>query len=261
MGFGAYAPSGGPGGIGSTPQRSSAVLESVANILAFPFSTDVLDKSGNGQVIDAGVPTLLSQDPGTAGANPYTYDGANMFHIDDVVGEAPRITAASQAHQVPRSEPITFGCFLYFKSLVGTPQILVSSDAAGSGGNYGLQRQGSAGWRFEGASLTTLGDQRELTPIGRWFHIAMAVAGGRDTSSAGEFYINGNPVWGGTVAASDAPSSADEFGFGSHFGDTTANWVGFMCNVFVTDTLLDAATIKALSDESFGHGSPWSPSI
>jgi len=241
------------GAVGGDQSRRSTVLESVGNILACPFQDDILDKTGN-HTYDTGTDTII-----TSASSDNLYHGTGMLDVTGGAGNALICTATSAPHQIPLTEPVTIGCFLQWTTLVSTPQILVSTNAAGSSGNYGLQRQSSAGWRWQGSSLTTLGDHREITPIGRWFHVAIAVEGGRSTASAAEFYINGQAVWTGDVSASSAPASDDWFTPTLHYNDGASNWTGRLCNAFISDNLLDAATIKALSDEAFGHASPWAP--
>lgn len=248
------------GAIGGVPARQSTECESVGNILCFPFSADTLDKSGN-HTIDDGNPKLVTQLPAANPNDHYTYDGNNMLEADQVATEAPRIIASTQAHQIPLTEPVTFGMFMYARTWGGgTPQLMVSGPGSNAS-NYGMQRQGSVGWRYQGdaGNTTTLGDQRDLTPTGRWFHWTLAIAGSRNTASAAKFYINGTPVWSGNVTSGDPPLSTDNFSFISDSDESTGGWNGFVCNCFVTDTLLSDATIKALSDESFGHASPFAP--
>jgi len=262
MGFSAYAPRGGAGGIGAVPTRASTVLESIGNILAFPFKDDALDKSGNGQVIGAGTASLITQDPAANPDDHYTYDAQPMLRCTATVGFVPIITADSQAHQVPLSEPLSFGFFYYVRSATGTPEFMYSGPSAGGNTcNYGVQRQASVGWRsLGGGGVTAMGDHRDITPFGRWSHIVVVHSGSRSSSHAGAFYVNGVEVWNGNLVSS-APLSTHDFSFNDTANATNSDFEGFMCNAFVTDTLLDAATIKALSDESFGHGSPYAPSI
>ena len=245
---------GGAGGIGGTPERSSTVLESVGNIMAFPFKDDALDLTGN-HVIDTNTPSLITVDPAAAPSNHYTYDGLPMLRSATTTGFAPRIVASTQAHQIPLSEPVTFGFFCYRRNDAATPQFMCSGPGTTSS-NYGIQRQASAGWRSLGGGVTTMGDHRNMTPTGKWFHIVLAHSGSRSSSHAGAFYINGQEVWTGDLISS-APAATDDFGFTNQSTSDNSGFNGFMCNCFVTDTLLDAQTIKALSDESFGHASPY----
>ena len=245
------------GAVGGNLTRKFSVLESVGNIMAFPFQANTTDLSGN-HTIDDGTPTLTNT---TAGQ--YTYDGQNMLRINFAVGEAPRIIASTQAHQIPLTEPVTSGFFCMADSWGGgTPQLMVSGPGSNAG-NYGLQRQSSVGWRYQGdgATPTSLGDHRDITGTNRWFHMVLAISGSRSTSSPGAFYINGTEVWSGNIVRGNNVSSTDNFSFGSDSDESTAGWQGFMSNVFVTDTLLDSATIKALSDEAFGHASPYAPPV
>lgn len=247
------------GAIGGVPQRESAVLEAVGNILAFPFSTDLLDKSGNGQVIDAGTTGLGNTYFKSATNCSHSYDGNNMLLLDqDGATSAPRITAASQAHQVPHTSPVTFGGFMMGTNLTYTLQLFGSGPGSNSS-NYCLQLQSSAGWRFQGNGVTNMGVNFEETPAGRWFHICLAIdSTSRGTgSNAAEFYLNGQPVWSGDVVASQPVNTTDVYSFSCDQDETDPDIQGFMANVFVTDTVLDRTTIRALSDESFGHASPY----
>jgi hypothetical protein len=249
------------GAVGGSPVRKQDVLESVGNIMTFPFKDDLLDVTGN-HTIDSGTPLLVDQDPASNPSDHYTYDNQNMLLARTTVSTAPRILASTQAHQIPLTEPVSFGFFLYMRSVGTTGQFMVS----GPGGNesqYGLQRQSSAGWRFQGQGTTTMGDQRDITPPGRWLHVGFAVAGGdRSTGgNASSFYINGIEVWTGNVGNSKVVNTTDDFSFQSDSDGAQAAWSGFMCNCFLTDTIVDAATFKALSDESFGHASPFAPVV
>lgn len=257
--FGAIKNTFADGAVGGSNLRTHDTLLSVGNIMAFPFITDTLDATGN-HTIDDGTPVLITQLPDASPNNPYSYDNQNMLHCRTTASAAPRVIASTQAHQIPHTEPVSFGFFIYARTWSGsTPQLMVSGPGSNQA-NYGIQRQASVGWRFQrsGGSVDTLGDQRNLTPTGRWFHLVMAVAGGRNTgSNAAALYINGAEVWSGTVGACQTVSSTDNFSFTSDSGDSTSPWTGFMCNAFVTDTVVDAATARALSDESFGHASPY----
>jgi hypothetical protein len=104
-----------------------------------------------------------------------------------------------------------------------------------------------------------MGVNFEETPGGRWFHVCLAIdSTSRGTgSNAAEFYLNGQPVWSGDVNASQTVNTTDVYSFACDQDETASDIDGFMANVFVTDTVLDRATIRALSDESFGHASPY----
>ena len=245
---------------GGAPVTRSTVVESIGNILCFPFKDDLLDTSGN-HTIDYGT-SALGTVYGAGSTGSYTYDGNNMLLLDNVAASAPRIIASTQAHQVPHDKPLSFGCFMMGTSYFLTVQ-LMNSGPGSNRANYGLQMQSSAGWRYVGFATTDLGHHRDLTTTGRWFHIAMVVdSTARGTgSNPAEFYINGQPVWTGDVGSSQTVLSTDNFAFACEADETVPDWDGFMSNAFVTDTVLDRATIKALSDESFGHASPYVPTV
>ena len=245
---------GGAGGIGGTVTRSADVLTSVGNILAFPFTNDTLDASGN-HVIDSGTPNIVT-------TGTYTY-GEGMLECTAVNFQAPRIIAASQAHQIPHTSPVTFGFFMMGTVYHGTLQLMVSG-GGGNDGNYGIQRQGSAGWRFQGIGVTTMGDHRDITPTGRWYHICLAIdSTSRGTGgNAAEFYINGHPVWSGNVGAAQVVSTDHDFSFLCDADEQATDITGRFSHAFVTDTVPDRATIRALSDEAFGHASPlWAAAV
>ena len=245
------------GGVGGgSPVRSSTLVESVGNIMCFPFKDDLLDTTGN-HVIDAGSFTLETQAPDAAPNNLYSYDQNSMLNVTTVSLANSLITANSRPHQIPHTEPVSFGFFFFTRAWPGsTPEFMSSGDF-----NYGLQRQVNNGWRFATSGIAAMGDQRNKVPAARWTHIVMTVTANRASGPTGTFYINGTAVWTGGVANAGTVSSTDNFSFAADHSDTTSRINGFMANVFVTDTLLDSATIKALSDECFGHASPYTPGI
>jgi hypothetical protein len=260
--FGGYVSTFGKGAVGgTTPVRGSSVLESVGNIMAFPFKDDLLDKSGN-HTIDYGTSVLGTSYGIGSTSGSYTYDGENMLLLDNVASSAPRVIASTQAHQIPHNKPVSFGCFVMGSSYFFTLQTM-NSGPGGNRANYGLQLHTTAGWRYVGFATTDLGDFSELTTSGRWFHIAMVVdSTSRGTgSNPAEFYINGQPVWSGDVGNSQTVLSTNNFAFACEADETVPDWDGFISNAFVSDNVLDRATIKALSDESFGHASPYVPTI
>ena len=245
---------------GVTPATRSSLVESVGNIMCFPFRDDLLDTTGN-HTIDSGGFTLETQDPVSAPNNYYSYDPYNMLVVDQVASNNSRILASTQAHQIPHASPVSFGFFVMFRTWdTSTAKLLISGSAVNVS-NYGIQRNPTLGWHFQGSALTTMGDQRNKTPTGRWTHIAMTVTANRSSGPTGTFYINGTAVWTGVVNNAAAVSSTDDFSFAADSSDITSQWNGFLANVFVTDTLLNAATIRALSDECHGHASPYTPGI
>lgn len=253
--------SGGAGGVGGAiPVASSAVVEEVGNILCFPFKNDLLDTTGN-HVIDYGS-SVLGTSYGTGLSASHSYDGENMLILDNVATSAPRVDASSKPHQIPHTKPVSLGCFMMGTSYFLTIQMM-RSGAGANNGNYGLQLHSSVGWRFSAASDTALGDNRDLTPTARWFHVAMVVAStSRGTGgNAAEFYINGQPVWDGTVGSAMTVNTTDNFSFSCDATETSPDWDGFMANAFVSDNVLDRDTIRALSDECFGHASPYVPTV
>jgi hypothetical protein len=259
MGYGAFGPTDynytliNAGAIGSTPTPSIDVISEVGNILCFPFTQDLLDVTGN-HTIDDGSPALISTEV-------YNY-GAQGLDVNYGVGNSPRILAASQAHQIPHTEPVTFGFFMMARTYIYTLQLMGSGPGANSS-NYGIQLQSSAGWRFQGAGVTAMGDHREITPSGRFFHIALAISANRTSSPAAEFYINGHPLWTGTLVNANTVNANDNFSFLCDQDENASDLSnGFMSHCFVSDNLLDRATIRALSDEAFGHASPqWKATV
>lgn len=243
------------GAIGGLQTVGFDVLNSVGNILAFPFLTNTTDLTGN-HTIDDGTPTLVTN----IGGDP-AYGGGSRLRINSAVGEAPRILASSEEHQVPLTSPVTFGMFMMATSWGGsTPQLMVSGPGANSS-NYGMQRQSTVGWRYQGdgGTTTTLGDHRDITPTNRWFHWALVIdSTSRSTGgNPSAFYINGQELWTGNTNSGETVSTTDNFSFGSDSDEATASWTGFISHCFVADSALDATTIKALSDEAFGHASPY----
>lgn len=253
MGFGTYKPSLDPltRSAGSlyapTPQRVS-VSPDICNILCCPLFDDA-DLTGN-HTFEEGTPTFATHNDFHA-----AYDGANMLQASATAGTGMRTLVDSQAHQIPHTEPVTFGFHIYMRTISGTPQ-LMNSGAGANNSNYGIQRQASAGWRFQGVGVTNLGDHRTKTPTGRWYHVCLAIAANRASSPAAAFYLNGQEAWTGTLGAADTVSTTDNFAFTGDSDESNSSWTGMMSNAFITDTLLDAATIKNLSDEAHGHASP-----
>jgi hypothetical protein len=220
----------------------------ICNILCCPLFDDT-DLTGN-HVFDDGTPTFANVD-----SNHGCYDGGPALVASTTAGTGMRVIADSQAHQIPHTEPVTFGFLIYMRTISGTPQLMNSGPGANNS-NYGIQRQASAGWRHQGSGVTTLGDHRTKTPAGRFYHVCLAIEANRSSSPAGAFYLNGQEAWTGTIGNAQAVSSTDDFAFTGDADETNSSWTGFMVNAFVTDTLLDPATIKNLSDEAFGHASP-----
>ncbi len=254
MGFSAYKP--GPplvipdqsGQIGDTVPTRGAMDTDICNILCCPLFDDT-DLTGN-HVFDDGTPTFANID-----SNHGCYDGGTALVASTSAGTGLRMIASSQPHQIPHTEPVTFGFLIYMRTISGTPQLMCSGPGANNS-NYGIQRQASAGWRHQGSGVTTMGDHRSKTPAGRFYHVCLAIEAGRSSSPAGAFYLNGQEAWTGTIGNAQAVSSTDDFAFTGDADETNSSWTGFMVNAFITDTLLDAATIQNLSDEAFGHASP-----
>lgn len=239
-----------PGSLYAPTPKRIEIGTDIGNILCCPLSADLTDLTGN-HVFDYGTPSF-----GTADSTHGSYDGGTMMIVENSAALNPRIIAdGAAAHQIPHTSPVTFGAFIYPRVYNGSPAMLCSGNG-GFGNNYGLYRQSTAGWQFLGNGQTSMGNHKTKTPIQRWFHVCMAVSANRTTSPAAAFYLNGREVWSGTVNA-EAVQTTDNFALTSDADDTSAAWEGLMCNAFVTDTLLSAATIKNLSDESFGHASPW----
>lgn len=238
------------GGIYSPTSARIAVTPEIGNILCCPLDTDLRDLSGN-HTFDYGTPAF-SNFFGSHGS----YDGGVMMNVlNDSAKNARIIADGAAAFQIPHSSPVTFGAFIYATTFNSVPQLMSSGTGTWTR-NYGISRSSSAGWRFMGATITNMGDQRTLTPLLRWWHCCVVVQSGRTSSAAAAFYINGREVWTGNVDA-HVVSTADNFALASGSNSTNSDWEGHMCNAFVTDTVLDPAAIKNLSDESFGHASPW----
>jgi len=237
-----------PGSLYAPTPTRGAMDTGICNILCCPLF-DATDLTGN-HVFDYGTPTF-----GNNESNHGSYDGGAALQASTTVGTPLRVTTDNQAHQIPHTEPVTFGALVYMRSASGTPQLLCSGSGTNNS-NYCLQRQASVGWRFQGVGVTAMGDHRDKTPNGRWYHVCLAIAANRASSPAAAFYLNGQEAWTGTLGAAQAVSTTDDFAFTTDALDTTSSFNGFMINAFVTDTLLDATTIKNLSDEAFGHASP-----
>lgn len=256
MGFSGYTPYKGKGAIGSDVSQSIDVISEVGNILCFPFTQDLLDVTGN-HTIDDGTPYLTT-------ANSYNFQ--QQLGVNYGVGLTPRILAASQAHQVPLSSPVTFGMFMMARSYTYSLQLMGSGPGANAS-NYCLQLQSVAGWRYQGSggSTTDLGDHRDITPPGRFFHLCLAIdSGSRSTGgNAAEFYINGHPLWSGNVVAGNTVNVNDNFSFLCDQDENVSDLTnGVFSHCFVADSALDRATIRALSDEAFGHASPqWKATV
>jgi hypothetical protein len=231
------------------PQRVS-VTPDIGNILCCPFGTNAIDLTGN-HTVDDGTPVFSN-----VTQNHYTYDSADMLEASTDAGTAPRVLADSQAHQIPLANPVTFGFFMRPSQYNGSPYFMCSG-AATATGNYGIHRSTITGWHHTGTGFTALGDYEEITEAPRTFHVALAISGGRGAAPAAEFYLNGTPVWSGNLGASIAPLTTHNLGLTAASTANDSNWHGHFCNAFISDTLLDPATIKNLSDESFGHASPW----
>lgn len=220
----------------------------ICNILCCPLF-DPTDLTGN-HTFEEGTPTFANVD-----SNHGSYDGGAALVASTTAGTGMRTLVDSQAHQIPHTEPVTFGFLIYMRTISGTPQ-LMNSGAGANNSNYGIQRQASTGWRHQGTGVTNLGDERTITPAGRFYHVCLSIDGNRTSSPAGAFYLNGQEAWTGVIGAADTVSTTDNFAFTGDSDETNSSWTGFMVNAFITDTLLDAATIQNLSDEAFGHASP-----
>lgn len=254
--------SGGGAGLGAVgeagPVRASTLCESIGNIMSFPFNGDALDKSGN-HTLDSGSTTLATIAPESAGyMQAYTYDGSSMLYCQTTVGTVPSIVADSQAHQIALASPVSFGFFFMRTADNGAP-FFMKSGPGSTASNYGVTLNSSLGWRFTGdGALQSMGDHREHTPIGRWAHIGLTLEATRngDAGSTGRFYINGQEAWTGALRCS-APVSTHDFGLCTETDENDTNFHGWFCNAFLTDTVVTADDMRALSDEAFGHSSDY----
>ena len=164
------------GAIYSPPLARAHVTPDIANILCCPLHTDLTDLTGN-HVFDYGSAAFANNWSGH-----YAYDGSPMMVVENTAALNPRITTDGAApHQIPHTEPVTFGAFIFPQVYNGSAAILCSGNG-GFGNNYGLYRQSTVGWEFLGNGQTVMGDHRTKTPVQRWFHVCMAVSANRTTS-------------------------------------------------------------------------------
>lgn len=249
---------GGVGAIGTVP-TSTDITAADGNILACPFSTDNTDVTTN-HTFDVA---------GTFSANGY--NGETVFNssaantsIDTEGG-----SGSGTAHKIATASPVTFGGM--FK-LVGSPQatnpyFLSSAETGGTGNhNYSIVlisgslnlQSGAAGtlrdfnWNPHAAPAAA-----DMANSSGWYHIVMQLEAGRST---GRLFIDGKQFGADQVAlnpgAPDAGVGSDFFYVHGINGVPAGELNAFARNVFITDTLMTAATIRRLAEESYGHGLP-----
>jgi len=241
-----------PGAIGGSPQRQD-ISPSVANILCMPFNGDYIDKTGNHTM----APRDSTMTPNIG------YNGESQVFIERGSNDSLRTGAGEPAHAIGGTDPVTFGFFFRPTYLASVQYFCCSSRNDGSGFcNYGLRRVGGdAGtWYFIGGAgigaSTTLVDPGYIDDRGiHWLHVAFRCDSGANT---GAFFINGTKLWEGAIAARKTAEASDLFNLNEVSSTTNNPQVeGYIGNLFVTDSALSDTNIKLLSDQSFGHASPY----
>lgn len=246
---------GGVGSIGSVP-ISTDITAADANILACPFSTDNTDVTGNHTFDVAGTFTAST---GYNGETTFNTSAANTS-IDTEGG-----SGSGTAHRIATASPVTFGGM--FK-LVGSPQAanpyLMASAVSGGAGNHNyslvliggsLNLQTGAGtlrdfnWIPHSAPAAA-----DMANSSGWYHIVMQLEAGRTT---GRLFIDGKQFGADEVAlTAGAPGGTDNLYINGINGVAAGELNAFNRNLFITDTLLTAATIRSLAERSYGHGLP-----
>lgn len=238
-----------PGAIGGNPGRQD-ISPSVANILCMPFNGDYIDKTGN-----------HTMDPrATIMTSAIGYNREDQLFIDRGGAQSLRTGASEPAHAIGGTNPVTFG-FFFRPTYYGSFFACCSSKNDSSGNcNYGLTRTGSGNagtWYFRGGTSTTLlVNPGTIDDLGvHWYHAAFRCNSGTNT---GAFFINGTKLWEGATVARKAAEASDLFNLNEYVSTTSNPQVeGYIGNVFVTDSALSDSNIKLLSDQSFGHASPY----
>lgn len=259
MGFGFYQPSNRPldptirgfGGIGYDPQRFDITAEK-ADILACPWSTvdDYTDLTGN-----------HTFDPkGTSFAPIGGYNGEPQLFLDRGGDQSLRSTAGEDAHAIGGTDPVTFGFFFRPSFYSASHHFMCSSRDDGSGNcNYGLTRTGSGTgtWYFRnGTGTTTLGVINPADDLGlRWYHVAFRCNSGTNT---GAWFWNGEKVWEGATGTRKTAQASDRLNLNEYVSTTNnPQCEAHYGNSFISSSALSDSQIKQLSDESFGHGAPF----
>lgn len=241
------------GGVGLPPERID-VSPTIANILCCPFSTDRTDVAGN-HTFNVGTSTL----PANVG-----YNNETMLRTERGAGDKITTQASEPAHAIGGTDPVTFGAFMRIGFWNSTSQILTSA-ATGGDANYGLIRFTNGDWGFRGATgggagaawQVMVNRDPEDDADGLWFHVAMRCNAGANT---GQFFWNGTKLWDGTLGTNGrhVATGTDRFMLNEASpSNDNAQFEAWWGNVFVTDTELTDAEIKRLSDECFGHASPY----
>lgn len=255
MGYFGIQPIPGPiqdGAIGGTAE--SIDIDTVnGNILATPFSLDRTDLTGNHTI--AAKTSVLTADSG--------YTGETTLETFEDAGDGIRTGTSEPAHAIGGVSPVTFGAFMKVTSWQSNGQILTSS-ASGGSANYGLIRFTGGNWAFRGAIgggegqawKTMIGLATE-TQANVWFHIAMRCDSGTNT---GSFFLNGQRVWDGTFGTNGRHTAlaTDQFNFNE--SSSSVDNPGFTCfwrNVFINDTAMSDSAIRLISDQAWGHASPY----
>lgn len=241
------------GAIGSFPTPKD-ISPDVGNILACPFSTDRTDLTGN-HTLNVGTSTL----PANVG-----YNNETMLYTTDGAGDKIGTQTSEPAHAIGGTDPVTFGAMMRIDAWVSTGQIMTSA-ASGGSANYGLIRFTNGNWAFRGASgggegaawKTMTNRSPEDIQGGLWFHVAMRCNSGANT---GQFFWNGTKVWTGTLGTNGrhTATASDRFNLNEANPDSdNPRFRAWWKNMFIADRELSDTEIRTLSDESFGHASPY----
>lgn len=262
MGYSTHAPRGDqlaqPGSIGGSPSRLDAHID-ICDILCCPFTTDHTDLTGN-HTLAVGNSFIET------GAANLSYNGENVLRTVDGGGATVRTNTSEPAHAIGGTDPVTFGFFFRPTFWNSTSQFMTSA-ASGGNANYGLIRFTNGDWGFRGATGGGSGSAwRVMTPnrlrqdfqgVGHWFHVAFRC---EDGVNEGTWFWNGKQIWTGAYGTNGRHTAtpADQLSF-NEASPTSDNprFEGYWNNAFVAGRALSDAEIKALSDESFGHASPF----
>lgn len=243
------------GGVGLSPVRAD-ITPDIANILCCPFSTDRTDLTTN-HTFNVGTSTL----PANVG-----YNNETMLRTEEGGGDEIYTGSSEPEHAIGGTDPVTFGAFMRIGFWNSTSQILTSS-ASGGDANYGLIRFTNGDWAFRGATGGGAGSAWQVmvnrdpedTATYRWFHVAMRCNAGANT---GQFFWNGTKIWDGTFGTNGrhVATATDQFSLNeSHPSGANPRFSAWWGNIFIADSELTDAEIKELSDQSFGHASPYTP--
>jgi len=244
---------GGTGSIGSVPV-STDITAADANILACPFSTDNTDVTGNHTFGAAGTFTASTG-----------YNGETTFNTSAANTSIDTIAGSGTAHDIAIASPVTFGGF--FK-LVGSPQAvnpyLISSAVSGGAGthNYSLVLISGSLNLQAGTPTGTLTDfawspheapaAAVMANSSGWYHIVCQLEAGRTTA---RLFVDGKQ-FGADKTSIPAGALGGNLFINGINGVAAGELNAFNRNLFISDTLIDAATIRSLAERSYGHGLP-----